>query len=412
MKKSFLSTMLIITGIPLFLIFQKITSKAETPTLINDSLKCQNEQCTEIKRQKLSSQNIVNNINTHKPKIEIAILLDSSNSMDGLIEQTRTQIWKVVNAVSKVTKNGEKPIFQVSLYHYGNNSLPSTEGFQRMLNELTDDLDVISEKLFSIQTNGGQEYSGWVIDSAVKELQWSDNADDFRVIFIAGNEPFDQGSVNWQKAINSAVKKDILVNSIYCGLSENSENNLWVEAATVGRGSFFNINQDQEFVYIPSPYDKQITELNQLLNQTYIPYGNQGNIGYARQQQQDMNAIGSSNSEAVLSRAVTKTTSNYRNSNWDLVDAITDGVTDLNIIDKNSLPENMRSMTITEKIKYIQERKREREKISQQIAELSQKRDDYIRKNRPQSLQENTLDNLMIETLKKQLSAKGFIVTE
>ncbi|BAQ59752.1 hypothetical protein GM3708_157 [Geminocystis sp. NIES-3708] len=410
MNRKFLLTILVLMGIPFFLTIQKITSKAETTSFTNDFLKCENEQCFSVKNQTLSSKSIANNTTIDKPKIEIAILLDSSNSMDGLIEQTRTQIWKVINAISDVTKNEEKPIFRVSLYHYGNNSLPSVEGFQRMLNELTTDLDVVSEKLFSIQTNGGQEYSGWVIDSATKELQWSDNPDDFRVIFIAGNEPFDQGSMDWQKAINSAVKKDILVNTIYCGLAENSESDLWVKAADMGKGNFFNINQDQEFVNIPSPHDKQITDLNQSLNQTYIPYGNQGNIGYARQQQQDMNAISSPNSEAVLNRAVTKTTSNYRNSNWDLVDAFTDGVTDLKAIDNNSLPENMRGMTTEEKIKYIQTMKEEREKISKQIAELSQKRDDYIRKNLPQSFQENTLDILMIETLKKQLSAKGFIV--
>jgi hypothetical protein len=154
-----------------------------------------------------------------RPKIQIAILLDSSNSMDGLIEQTRTKIWNIVNAISHVTKNGKPPILEVSLYHYGNDSLPSTEGFNRLLSEFTPELDVVSEKLFSIKTNGGQEYTGWVIDSAIKQLQWSNNKEDFRVIFIAGNEGFDQGSIPWQKAIDLAVKKDVLVNTIYCGNS-------------------------------------------------------------------------------------------------------------------------------------------------------------------------------------------------
>jgi hypothetical protein len=71
MKKSFLLTILIVTGIPLFLIFQKITSKAEIPNLSNDSFKCKNEQCNHIKPQKLSSQNIPNNIDANKPKKEI-----------------------------------------------------------------------------------------------------------------------------------------------------------------------------------------------------------------------------------------------------------------------------------------------------------------------------------------------------
>src|SRR5438045_3476712 len=32
-----------------------------------------------------------------KPKIQMAVLLDTSNSMDGLIGQARTQLWKIVN---------------------------------------------------------------------------------------------------------------------------------------------------------------------------------------------------------------------------------------------------------------------------------------------------------------------------
>lgn len=409
MKKIF-SVILILTGITLFLTIPKFISKGKTVTPRNDFLSCNNQKCDSGKDETSLSQSVENNSNISEPKIEIAILLDSSNSMDGLIEQTRTKIWKVINAVSNVTKNGKKPIFQVSLYHYGNTSLPSTEGFQRMLNELTTDLDVVSEKLFSIQTNGGEEYAGWVIESATQDLQWSDNPNDFRVIFIAGNEPFNQGNRDWQKAINTAVKKDILVNTIYCGLPENAESSLWVKAADMGKGNFFNINQNQKFVNIPSPYDKQITDLNQSLNQTYIPYGNEGNIGYERQQQQDVNAMSSQNSEAVLNRAVTKTTSNYRNSNWDLVDAFTDKVADLTTLDKDSLPQNMRSMTIEERVKYIEKIKEEREEISKQIADLSQKRDEYIRKNIPSSSQENSLDTLMINTLKKQLSAKGFIL--
>ena len=95
-----------------------------------------------------------------KAKIQIAILLDSSNSMDGLIDQTRTQLWQIVNYLTKVTKNGEVPQLEVALYHYGNDTLPSSEGYVRLLTNFTPELDQISEKLFSIQTKGGEEYAG------------------------------------------------------------------------------------------------------------------------------------------------------------------------------------------------------------------------------------------------------------
>ena len=180
------------------------------------------------------------NINVKKPRIQIAILLDSSNSMDGLIEQARTPIWDIVNALTKVTKHGEVPILEVALFHYGNDSLPSSEGFNRLLSGLTTDLDLVSEKLFTINTNGGQEYTGWVINSAMKQLNWNEDTQNFRVIFIAGNEAFDQGDMDWQKSIQLAKDKDIVVNTIYCENAENPDSQLWTEASRKGQGSYFN----------------------------------------------------------------------------------------------------------------------------------------------------------------------------
>ena len=343
-----------------------------------------------------------------QPKIQIAILLDSSNSMDGLIEQTRTQIWQIVNTLTKVTKNGQIPILEVALYHYGNNTLPSSEGFNRLLSELTTELDLVSEKLFSLKTNGGQEYAGWVIKSAMNQLNWSNNQEDFRVIFIAGNEPFNQGSVPWQKSLELAVNKDVLVNTIYCRHAENKESSLWAEAAHKGKGSFFNINQNEKIVSIPTPYDTQIAELNQKLNQTYIPYGSQGKIGQQRQLAEDANAQRNVNSGARFSRASTKTSTYYRNSSWDLVDAVTDNKVNLETLEGKALPENIRSMTVEEKKEYVNKVKAEREAIKAKIAELSQKRSDYIQKQAVNQGKTDTLDYVMIEALRKQLTAKGF----
>ena len=347
---------------------------------------------------------------TEKPKIQVAILLDSSNSMEGLIDQARSQIWSVVNALNNVTKNGESPLIEVSLYHYGNDTLPSSEGFNRMLNELTTDLDLISENLFSIKTKGGQEYAGWVIDSAIKQLKWSNNPKDFRVIFIAGNEPFNQGTFDWQKAIKSALQKDVIVNTIYCGNSEASDSELWANAANQGKGSYFNLNQNQKIVTIPTPYDAEIAQLNRELNETYIYYGLQGRDLWQRQMAQDNNAFSSPNSNAGYDRAISKGSGSYRNSSWDLVDAVTEDRVDLNTIDKNLIPDNYRRMSIPDLHKKIEEMIKKRTEIREKIAELGKKRAEYIAKNTPKQDVDKTLDNLMISALYKQLEGKGFLV--
>ena len=47
----------------------------------------------------------------------------------------------------------------------------------------SDDLDEISEKLFSLTTNGGEEYCGEVIQTSLKQLDWGKNSDDLKMIF-------------------------------------------------------------------------------------------------------------------------------------------------------------------------------------------------------------------------------------
>lgn len=340
-----------------------------------------------------------------KAKIQIAILLDSSNSMDGLIDQTRTQIWQIVNYLTKVTKDGEVPELEVALYHYGNDNLPSSEGYVRLLTGFTRELDLVSEKLFSIQTQGGQEYAGWVIRSAMQELNWSKDKEDFRVIFIAGNEPFDQGPIVWREAVNLALKGETLVNTIYCGSAESEERQIWASGANFAQGSHFNINQDEEIAFIESPYDEQIATWNALLNQTYIPYGAEGEVGQQRQATEDSNS-----GRGGVTRGASKASEYYNNASWDLIDALDEGIVTLEELSDDALPSAMQGMTLAQKQDYVARKKAERQTIKETIRDLYQKRSEYVEKQRQISAKsgENTLDYVIIQSLSKQLAAKGF----
>ena len=44
-----------------------------------------------------------------KPLIQMAILLDTSGSMQGLIEQTKTQLWKIVNEMALAKQKNRSP---------------------------------------------------------------------------------------------------------------------------------------------------------------------------------------------------------------------------------------------------------------------------------------------------------------
>ena len=85
--------------------------------------------------------------------MDVAILLDTSGSMNGLINQAKAQLWNIVQEFAKAKKSGSTPLFRVSVFEYGNNSLPAKENYIRQVCGLTDDLDKVSEALFSLRTN-------------------------------------------------------------------------------------------------------------------------------------------------------------------------------------------------------------------------------------------------------------------
>ena len=82
-----------------------------------------------------------------KELIQMAILLDTSNSMDGLIDQAKSQLWKIVNELAVAKRNGKSPSIEVALYEYGNSCLSAESGYIRNVLPLTGDLDSVSEKL-------------------------------------------------------------------------------------------------------------------------------------------------------------------------------------------------------------------------------------------------------------------------
>ncbi len=307
----------------------------------------------------------------------MAILLDASNSMDGLITQAKSRLWNIVNTLTTLKFSGKTPEIEIALYMYGNDGLPASEDYIRQVIPFTSNLDLISEKLFSITTNGGSEYCGAVIDDATKNLDWGDGSSDMKLIYIAGNEEFTQGTVSYKESISAALKNNIYVNTIHCGDYHQGVSGMWKDAADRGEGKYFCINSDAAIAYIATPYDDKISSYNLQLNDTYIYYGSDGYSNYSNQTLQDNNAQSISNENSV-NRAVSKSKSVYNNYSWDLVDRINDDPEYIKNLDNKTLPEEYQKMDVAELQKEVDEKSKERAEINAEISDLSKKRQDYI----------------------------------
>lgn len=346
---------------------------------------------------------------TEKPVeqyVKIALLLDTSNSMDGLINQAKAQLWDIVNEFTHAKcGTNKRPSLQIALYEYGNDNLSSREGYIRQVLGFSNDLDEISEKLFSLTTNGGEEYCGQVIHTSLKQLDWGKNADDLKMIFIAGNEPFTQGKLDYKDATTNAKEKDVIVNTIFCGNYEQGISTMWKSGATLTGGEYMAIDHNRQVVHINTPYDDVIIKLNSKLNGTYISYGSIGRQKKELQYAQDANAAELEEVVAVK-RAVSKSSRLYKNSTWDLVDAAEDDESLIAELPQKDLPEELRGKSESEIKAYVKQKKAEREEIQKQIQELNAKREVYIAENQKEETGE--LENAMLSAIKAQASKKNY----
>ena len=342
-----------------------------------------------------------------KQSIMLALLLDTSNSMDGLIDQAKSQLWKIVNELANARcDDSSRPTIKIALYEYGNSGLPSTLGYIRQVNPLTSDLDLISEKLFALRTNGGDEYCGQVIKTSLNELEWSASGADLKMIFIAGNEPFTQGEVPYRVACALAKEKDVVINTIFCGPYSEGVATDWKNGAIIGGGSYMSIEQDRKTVYVPTPYDDKIDALNNKLNDTYVYYGSTGASKKANQATQDNNAA-SLAQENKVERAVAKSKSAYSNEAWDLVDASKYDEKSIEQAKESELPKEMKGMNSQQRKDYVAAKSKERTTIQKEIQDLSVKRQQYIDANTTDTQKDAMLDAAMIRSIKQTAKAKN-----
>jgi hypothetical protein len=342
-------------------------------------------------------------------KIQVALLLDTSNSMDGLIEQAKSRLWNIVNTLTTLKYNGKTPDIEIGLYEYGNDGLSSESNYIRQVAPLTTDLDLISEKLFSLRTNGGSEYCGAVIQEATKQLQWGKDNNNMKLVYVCGNEPFNQGNVNYKEAISDALKNNIYINTIFCGSQAEGINGYWKDGADHGKGKYFNIDSDKIIEYIVTPYDVEITRCNERINKTYISYGSKGREKKMNQEAQDSNARGVSSAN-YTERAVSKSKAAYKNDSWDLVDKAKTDDKAIDNLKEEELPAELKNKSKAEIKTYISAKTKERENVQKEIAELAKKRQAYIDNEAKKTKIQDDLGNAITTSIVAFAKVKGYTV--
>lgn len=338
--------------------------------------------------------------------IDLAICLDVSGSMNGLLNAARQNLWAVVNELATLRP---APRLRVALLTYGCSAYDAATGWVQVDTDLTQDLDLVSQKLFALSTNGGDEYVARVLQSALDRLAWSQDPQALKLLFVAGNEPATQDpKVDFREQCKAAITRGIVVNSIYCGSAGSAEAAAWHEVAKLADGQFAAIEQDRGIV-ISTPFDQQLADLSTALSATYLPYGRLGEQAWANQGAQDSNAAGLNVANAAQ-RCQTKGSAIYSNAQWDLVDACRDAKFELDKVEPKDLPEVMRPMNQAQRRAHVQAQQRQRDQLRQQVEALGKQRDAHVQQELKQleAKGQAVFEQAVLQAVRQQATARGF----
>lgn len=348
------------------------------------------------------------------PKIQAAILLDVSGSMQGLIEQAKAQLWNTMNVMGRVHSPLGTPRIEVALYEYGRRTNPQADGFSRRVSPFTTDLDSLSKLLFSLSIDGSDEHCAHAIYQSLNGLDWDTSAASYKVIFIAGNENFMQGNIPYEQACAEARKKGVIVNTIYCGSRSRGVDERWDLGNKCGNGSYTYINHNLKLEDAPTPFDSTLLALNDQLNNTYIPYGGRGTRAYAQQAEVDKLNFGMSRKVAARRVMVKSQSKLYHNGDWDLVDAVQRDSSLLTRVERSTLPDSLQHLSVTQLREVVMDKKALRSQVRQEISAVQQKREGFLEEERGKATtpfqQFATLETEIEKIIQEQVLRFGMVV--
>lgn len=340
------------------------------------------------------------------PTVQLAILLDTSSSMQGLIESTKRHIWRVVNEIQKANLDNEKVRIQVALYEYGKSSIPAHHGFIRQISPFTYYLEDVSDDLFSLSTNGGEEYAGEAISHATDELSWSNHPDDMKLMIIAGNEPFTQGRVPYEDAISRAREQGIILNTVFCNSAESHVYHDWKRGAKLGGGKSMVIDQNKSHRILSTPYDEELSTLSRDLDRTVIAIDKKGterihskSSFYERIETESAELASSFAADLAIN-----TVSNQQYNSWDATSVAVEDI-DKAVSKLKESPE-YKEKSRSDIKKILTEKVSLRKDVTEKIRTLRKKRDDYI--NIKSSELENDFGMILIESISEQMKSSGY----
>jgi hypothetical protein len=283
--------------------------------------------------------------------------------------------------------------------------------------DLSSDLDSVYATLMDFQAGGGgdsPESVNKALNDAVNKMSWSQGEQAYQVVFLVGDAPphMDYNEVRYPQIVASAMEKGIVINTIQCGNMPMTVEP-WTQIASLGQGSFFQVEQAGGAVAYSTPYDEEIATLAAKLDETRLYYGSEQDKEKAASKvaatdKLNANASVESRARRGVFNSSAGGTANMLGEN-ELVDAVVSGHVALEDIEAEALPAAMRPMAPEEQRVYVAALAEERSELKRQIQDLSADRDGFLAKKVEEAGgRKDSLDQKLYDAVKEQGGKAGF----
>jgi Mg-chelatase subunit ChlD len=328
-----------------------------------------------------------------RPRMEVVFVLDTTGSMSGMIAGAKQKIWAIAN---KLKSARPTPEIRFGLVGYRDRR----DAYVTKVFGLSGNLDDVYTNLHAFEAQGGgdePESVNEALHRAVRDLQWSDDPEVLRVVFLVGDARphMDyQDDIKYPETCSIASERGILINTLQCGRLSGTEQ-VWREIASRTNGTYGAILQDGGTVKIETPYDQQIVKLNLELDATIILYGSKADQANA-----------AANSMRLASMAAAGAVMSGRG---DLLVEVLNGREDLAKLDPTKLDAKLQAMAPSARHQLITQKIEERRRLQAELASVVAKRDAAVA-DKMKSLegQEGALELEAFQVLESQAKEKGY----
>jgi hypothetical protein len=347
------------------------------------------------------------NITKVPDRVEVAFVLDTTGSMGGLIDGAKKKIWSIASTIVETNPDAD---VAMALVAYRDRE----DEYVLQTTPLSEDIQGMYGKLVRLEAAGGgdtPESVNEALNEAVKKLQWTSGDHVKRIVFLVGDAPphmdYEQAP-QYPEILKAAEQRDIIVNAVQAGdMWETTA--IWKEIAQFGHGRFIAIPQTGgEVVVVVTPYDDDILQLQRMLDDSVLPYGNDvmqnRTVDVMNEKAAAPSSVRLDNSKYYAKR---KSKKEVLTGGGDLVGDLRNNAIEFDKVAEEELPKQMKAVPKAERKAWFENKVKERAELETKMEGLIAKRDSFVVEENKKTAGNTALDSFdraVEDTLRVQLN--------